>query len=85
MGDRPGKAAETEAAGVTSATATGPGWWAAYATIPKSAISDGLAAEHRADLLRTRKGRAYVWSPPLDAPWTNMPMARRGRILFGRR
>ena len=85
MGDRPGKAAETEAAGVTSATATGPGWWAAYATIPKSAISDGLAAEHRADLLRTRKGRAYVWSPPLDAPWTSMPMDRRGRIVFGRR
>ena len=51
-------------------------------TIRKSAIAGGLAAEHRADLLRTRKGRAYVWSPPLDAPWTNMPMHRRGRIVF---
>ena len=79
---RPDDEPETEADGVTSATVTGPGGWAVLITIPKSAVDGGLAAEHRADLLRTRKGRSYVWSPPLDAPWTAMPMARRGRILF---
>ena len=81
---RPGKAPETDAAGVTSKTISGRGWWAVFMTIPRSS-APGLAAEHRADLLRTRRGRAYVWSPPLDAPWTNMPMNRRGRIVFGKR
>ena len=81
---RPGKAPETDAAGVTSKTISGRGWWAVFMTVPRSSVP-GLAAEHRADLLRTRRGRAYVWSPPLDAPWTNMPMNRRGRIVFGKR
>ena len=83
---RPGKAPETDAVGITSKTVSGPGWWAVFVTIPKSA-APGLEAEHHehhADLLRTRKGRSYVWSPPLAAPWTDMPMQRRGRIVFRR-
>jgi hypothetical protein len=80
---RPGKTPETDAAGITSETVSGAGWWAVFVTIPRSS-APGLGAEHRADLLRTRKGRAYVWSPPINAPWTDMPMARRGRIVFGK-
>lgn len=68
--------------GPTSATFSGRGWWTAFLTIPKSTVSGVSTTECRADLVRTRRDRSYVWSPPLNAPWTDMPMARRGRIVF---
>ena len=70
----------SSARGVTWSTKSGPGWWAAFIAIPKSAI--GNAKDLRADLLRTRKDRSYVWSPQLNAPWISMPMSRRGRIVL---
>jgi hypothetical protein len=82
---RPNQLARAHAEGSTSATFSERGWWAAFLTIPKSAVPGVSTTGCRADLLRTRQDRSYVWSPHLNAPWTDMPMARRGRIVFNTR
>ena len=79
-GERP---PEARTDGATATAAAAPGGWTAFMTIPKSAIDGGMGAALRADLLRARRGGLnYLWSPPLDASWTELPMARRGLLRF---
>ena len=74
-----------ETPGVIAKTAVSPGRWTALVTVAKSSVDGGLVGDCRADLLRTRAGgRSYLWSPPLAAPWTDMPMERRGVLRFGK-
>ncbi len=84
---RPDGTAETQTPGVSVQTVLGSGWWAAFLTIPKTAIEpSGNLGTYRADLLRTRGDRSYLWAPRLGSPWggTLPPaMSRRGKIVFG--
>jgi len=81
---RPDGHVETEAEGIHTYTTAGDGWWGALLTIPKRAIStDGELGTYRADLLRTRAGKSYIWSPGFRmAPWAPFPMSRRGQVIF---
>lgn len=55
--------------------------WSLYLAIPKSALEEIGDNSIALDIERTRMGGiAYLWSPPMDAPWHDISMARRGRI-----
>jgi hypothetical protein len=75
---------DTDTEGVRAHTAAGDGWWGAFLTIRKRVLSaDGELGTYRADLMRTRAGRSYIWSPAFrTAPWWPFPMSRRGQVIF---
>ncbi len=81
---RPHGQVETKVEGIHAYTTAGNGWWGVFLTIPKQAINgDARLGTYRADLVRTRTGKSYIWSPSFtSAPWVPFPMSRRGRIAF---
>jgi hypothetical protein len=59
------------------------GQWNAWVTIPKRAVLGDSEKEVSMEITRTRQGGVtYVWSPPLNAPWEDLPPSRRGRLQF---
>jgi hypothetical protein len=74
---------ETEPAAVQANIVEKDRVWFAFLTIPKDAIDhEGELRTFQGDFLRSRQGRTHHWSPPLTAPWTDFPAARRGIIDF---
>ena len=81
---------ETKTDGFEAHTISGDGWWSAFLTIPKVAIQpDGKPQACRAELLRTRGDKGYIWVPRVGSPWYDFHrqdlkqfLQRRGQIRF---
>jgi|GEM_PF-5781623 hypothetical protein len=73
----------TEVEGVTAAGEQGKEQWNAFFRIPKRSILEEYESEVSVEVSRSRQGGLrYMWAPPMNAPWEDLPASRRGRLKF---